>query len=140
MSADKSRVTDREWRLFEAEATIQQITPTNVEENTCNMWLKAGKFGRLFVVNDDGSIVISKEAYADDILAFVAACLSRRLEEKIKGKNSTEKAHTAVRAACMYLDMRAFDAHGFSASPESLDVDAEGAYAVIAEKFNNIKI
>lgn len=90
--------------------------PINIERPGNTAKFEAGQFGKNIVVADDGTITISKKAYADDIVAFVLGAI--RSNPTI---DDTIKANLA--RFVDEMDKRAVDRHGYSHSKEEADFE-----------------
>jgi len=74
-----------------------------------------GTYGPI-TVNEDGTILIGADAYADDVLAFVLGAIVGN-----PGIDITIK-HTLARVVDQF-DQRAVDIHGYSDSPTERDFE-----------------
>ena len=81
--------------------------PLDAPGNMCKSG--AGPCGKNIVVNEDGSVTISRKAYADDVVAFALGCIQ---------SNPTISLDTKLHLARFVDDMdaRAVARHGYSYS------------------------
>jgi hypothetical protein len=95
---------DREWRNRSQDGLEFSDNPSNFAK------VKSGDHG-LIRLDEDGSIHIDKRAYADDVVAFVLACIKNHPGIAC---NIKQKLGDFLNG----MDERALKIHGYSKSPE----------------------
>lgn len=99
-------MTSREFRnTFSREGAPFVDTPSNCAK------VQSGKYGPNITVQSDGQIIISPDAYVDDIVAF-----SLGLIKNHRGISDKLKVHLGKFVEQM--DIRAMTTHGFKDSPD----------------------
>lgn len=100
------------------------------------IFLEPGEINKHASVTAEGKLIISEEAYPDDILAILVSIMSRREEKDIYIQN----ACNYLRLAISELDERAIKIHNYSSNPEEKNLNMIASNRdlhTISEKMTN---
>jgi hypothetical protein len=100
-------------RQFRHEAKNGRLVPIAVNGETVEGRIFRGEVGvyKYIEVKADGPIVIGKEAFVDDVIAFLSACISTN-------PNITQSVKNYLIDFVDAMDARAVARHGYSADAE----------------------